>query len=323
MNFSTINQSGTVEGFAIIKNCDKKTTQRGAVYLDMMLSDKDGTINAKLWDYTDDMNLLFPANTLVKVRGQITQFNGSDQLKIDRIRKADDSDGIDIKDFVPTADYTSEFMLSEIRKIIDAFEDNDLKALTNEIINSKEKELLYFPAAYKLHHAFRGGLLMHTLSIVRLAQRVCEVYPFVNKDLLLSGAILHDIAKTEEFDAGETGIASGYTVKGELIGHLVRGAMIVEKAAEKLGIPEEKKMLLEHMLISHHGVPEYGAAVMPRTLEAELLSDLDSMDATVFEIISSVSQIKTGEFSPRQWALDDRKFYNHSLSDYEEKTNLD
>ncbi len=130
--------------------------------------------------------------------------------------------------------------------------------------------------------------------------------------MLISGAILHDIAKTVEFDVGETGIASGYTVEGNLIGHLVMGAMMVKEAAGKLRIDNEKPLLLQHMIISHHGEPEFGAAVRPLFLEAELLSELDSMDAKVYEIMDAVSGVEKGEFTNRLWALDDRKFYKYN-----------
>jgi len=322
MNFKRIGVNDLVEGFAIIKSCEKKTTQRGANYLDMTLSDKEGSINAKLWDFNDG-DEIFEPNSFVKVRGQITQFNGNDQLRIERIRKVTDADNVSVSDYVPSADYTGEFMLGEIKNCVSSFKDEDLKRLTEYLVNENEQKLLYFPAAFKLHHAFRSGLLMHTLSLVRIAQRVCEVYPFVNRDLLLCGAILHDIAKLDEFNVSDTGIASGYTVEGELIGHLVMGAVKIEKASEKLGIPKEKAVLVEHMLISHHGVPEYGAAVRPRTLEAELLSQIDLMDATVFEIVSAVSPLAPGDFSSRQWALDDRRFYRHEFENFEEKTRLD
>jgi 3'-5' exoribonuclease len=321
MNFKRIGQNDLVEGFAVIKSCEKKTSQRGTTYLDLILADTDGTINAKMWDFRETD--IYPPNTLVKVRGQMTQFNGADQLKIERIRKAEQSDGVNISDYVPTADYPCDFMLSEIRKVVDSFKDEDLKKLAATVLDENEERLLYFPAAFKLHHAFRGGLLMHTLTIVRLAERVCEIYPFANRDLLLCGAILHDISKLDEFNAGDTGIASGYTVAGELIGHLVMGAIKIDKAAEKLGTPRDKAMLIEHMLISHHGIPEYGAAVRPRFLEAELLAQLDLLDATVFEVVSAVEPLKTGEFSTRQWALDDRRFYRHPYQSFDEKTNLE
>ena len=166
-----------------------------------------------------------------------------------------------------------------------------------------------------MHHAVKGGLLCHTLSIVRLAEAVCKVYPFADKELLIAGAILHDIGKIEEFDLNSTGLVSGYSTKGNLVGHLVGGAITVEKTAEKLGITSEIPMLLSHMLISHHGNPEFGAAVLPQFLEAELLSQLDLMDATVFEICEATDAVKKGETTGRIFGLDNRKLYNHGRTD--------
>ena len=144
-----------------------------------------------------------------------------------------------------------------------------------------------------------------------MAQGVANIYPFIDSDLLFAGVILHDIAKTEEFDVAQTGIASGYTTDGNLIGHLVRGAMAVDRCGRKLGISENTLMLVEHMIISHHGEPEFGAAVRPMFLEAEILSSLDTLDAKIYEIEQACRNVQPGEFTPRQWALDNRKLYNH------------
>ena len=187
-------------------------------------------------------------------------------------------------------------------------------------MNEHREKLVCFPAAFKLHHAIRGGLMMHTLSIVKLCEGVCNVYPFVNRELLISGAVLHDIAKTVEFEISGTGLASGYTKEGNLIGHLVKGAMMISETAEKLGTDKEKSLLLQHMVISHHGEPEFGAAVRPLFLEAVLLSQLDMMDANVYEIMDALSSTKTGEFTNRLWALNDRKFYK--ANDEKIKVNL-
>lgn len=151
---------------------------------------------------------------------------------------------MDITDYVRHAGYTGEYMYNKITETINAFSDEDLKKLVGTIFTENKEKLLKWPAAYKLHHAIRGGLLMHTLSIVKLCEGVCEVYPFVDKDLLLSGAILHDIAKTLEFNVGETGLANGYSVEGNLIGHLVMGAMMVREAADKLGTDKNVKCCL-------------------------------------------------------------------------------
>lgn len=320
MNFTQLT-NGQYEGFAIVKQCDKKTTSRGSEYLDFKLSDKSGEIVAKLWDYNPLTHGEFPLDSLVKVRGEISKFAGSDQLKISKIRLTNESDEVSIEDFVQTADYNGEYMYNKIIEKVNAFTDEDLKKLVLHMYEERKELILSWPAAYKLHHALRSGLLMHTLSIVKLCESVCEVYPFVNKDLLLTGAILHDIAKTTEYDVGTTGIASGYTVEGNLIGHLVKGAMLVDEAATKLGIPKEKAMLVEHMLISHHGEPDFGAAVRPMFLEAELLSELDLMDARVYQIAHAIENVEANEFSSRLWALNDRRIYNHTQID--PKVNLD
>lgn len=312
MNFKEIGNNGLVEGFAVIKQCDKKMTKNGSYYLDLVLADKDGEIFAKVWDYNEAAHGKYDTDGFVKVRGVISQYNGHDQLKIERIRPVIESDNVDVSDYVKSADYSGEEMFSHLISLVNGFKDEDLKKLVSYLLNENKEKILYFPAAFRLHHAIRCGLLMHTASIVKLCESVCKIYPFVNRELLISGAILHDIAKTVEFDVKETGIAAGYTVEGNLIGHLVMGAMMVKEAAQKLSIDKEKSMLVQHMIISHHGEPEFGAAVRPLFLEAELLSQLDSMDAKIYEIMDAVSGIEKGEFTNRLWALDDRKFYKYN-----------
>ena len=312
MNFKEIGNNGAVEGFAVIKQCEKKMTKNGSYYLDLVLSDKEGEIFAKLWDYNEAAHGKYETDMFVKIRGVISQYNGHDQLKIDRIRLVIESDNVDVSDFVKSADYSGEEMYNHLLSLVNAFKDEDLKKVVSYLLEENKERILYFPAAFRLHHAIRCGLLMHTASIVKLCESVCKVYPFVNRELLLSGAILHDIAKTVEFDVKETGIASGYTVEGNLLGHLVMGAMMVKEAGQKLNIDSEKSMLLQHMILSHHGEPEFGAAVRPLFLEAELLSQLDLMDARVYEIMDAVNGIEKGEFTNRLWALEDRKFYKYN-----------
>jgi len=322
MNFTPIDNKGSVDGFCIIKSIDKKTSTKGDSYLDIMLSDSDGEINAKLWRYNPELHGEYTANELIKIRGIISPYNGTDQLKIERIRHVTEQDNVDAADFVKTADYSGEKMFNELLNIAESFGDDELKSIVSEILKDNRLALLYWPAAFKLHHAVRGGLLLHTLSIVRLAQNVCKVYPFVDSELLISGAILHDIAKLTEFEVADTGIATGYSAQGNLIGHLAMGAMVIEKYAEKLGISKKTAMLLEHMCLSHHGEPEFGAAVRPMFIEAELLSELDLMDSRVYEMREAVMATNTEDFSSRIWAMDNRKLYNHSRTDLNNNTEL-
>ena len=315
MNFKALPGNQLFEGFCLIKSVEKKMTAKGSNYLDFTLTDNDGEINAKLWDVKDIPAMEFVRFDFVKVRGSFVSFNDSQQFRIDRIRKVTADDGVDINDYVPSACLSGEVMLEEIEKIIDDFSDYELKLLTRAILDEYRDRLIYWPAAKGLHHAVRGGLLMHTLSILRLAKAVCGVYTYVNYDLLCAGAILHDITKVDEIDAAETGVPGEYTVKGNLIGHLVLGAIKVSEQGKKLGISEDTLVLLEHMLISHHGVPEFGAARMPMFTEAILLSMLDDMDAKMYESSSALGEVEPGQFTPKQWHFDNRMLYNHGRSE--------
>ncbi len=314
MNFTPIDGKGLVDGYCLIKSIDIKTSSKGDTYLDMTLADSEGEINAKLWNYSTAFGI-YEANTVVKVRGTILQYNGQDQLRVEKIRLTNEHDNIRMEDFVKSANYSAQEMYDELLNLAKGFKDEYLSALVTTMLEENRIALLYWPAAFKLHHAVRGGLLMHTLSIVRLAQGVCKVYPFVDEELLLSGAILHDIAKTREFTVSDTGIATGYSLKGNLIGHLAEGAIMVRETAKRLNIPEETSNLIEHMLISHHGEPEFGAAMRPLFMEAELLSELDLMDARIYEVKEALLNTKEGEFSQKMWAMENRKFYNHNRVD--------
>ncbi len=322
MNFTPIDNKGLVDGFCLIKSIETKTTSKGDSYLDIMLSDSEGEINAKLWRYNKEQHGEYSVNNLVKIRGLISRYNGADQLKIERIRLCLPEDGINPSDFVKTADFDSEQMYNELLNLAKGFEDIDLKEIVSAILKDNRLALLYWPAAFKLHHAVRGGLLMHTLSIVRLAEGVCKIYPFVDRELLIAGAILHDISKLSEFEVAETGIATGYSAEGNLLGHLAMGAIVIDRYAEKLKISLKTAMLLKHMVLSHHGEPEFGAAVRPMFIEAELLSELDLMDSRIYEMREAVSTTAVEEFSGRLWAMENRKLYNHARTDLNEKIKL-
>ena len=322
MNFTEINSNGGVEGFCLVKSLEVKKTAKGVPFLDLILTDSSGEIGAKLWDYKEDVHGGIKLNSLIKIRGTVSMFNDALQLRIDRVRPATESDGVNMEDFVPSADYSGKDMYDYIVNTINSFENTQLKTLILTVLERNKENLLYWPAAFKLHHAIRGGLLYHTLSILKLAKVVCDIYPSLERELLYSGVILHDVAKIQEFDVSETGVVSGYTVEGSLIGHLVRGAMNIEKIGEELGIDRELLMLIEHMILSHHGEPEFGAAVRPMFLEAEILSQLDLLDARIYEISQAVSEVEPGDFTPRQWALDNRKLYNHGLKEIKPKADL-
>lgn len=323
MDFKTIdNTRGTIEAFLLVKSCDLKTARSGASYLDMILTDGKDSIVGKVWNYTQGADNIPRVNTLIKVRGTVSPYNGQDQLKVERFRPADDGDDVSLSDFVPSTVFSGESMYEEICRIANSFSDENLKKLTLAILNEYRERIIELPAAFRLHHAIRGGLMMHTLSICRLAQSVITLYPSVDGDLLLCGAILHDVAKCEEFQVSEAGLVDGYTVNGTLLNHLVRGAIIIDEIGKREEIDENTLLLVEHLLVSHHGKPEFGAAVRPSFLEAEILSALDTLDANIYEIENAVKDVAPGSFTNKMWALDDRKFYNHGRMNVVTEANL-
>lgn len=322
MNFTPVDNQGRVDGFCLVKSVEVKTSSKGDTYLDFTLGDSTGEINGKLWRYNAAEHGEYKANDIVKIRGTISQYNGADQLRIERIRSTIESDNVNIEDFVRSSGYSSEEMYDELMNIANSFADNNLKLIVTTMLSDNRGNLLFWPAAFKLHHALRGGLLMHTLSIVRLCENVCNIYPFIDRELLLAGAILHDISKIDEFDVNEAGVADGYTIEGNLLGHIAMGATKIDKYAERLGVDRRISVLLQHMILSHHGEPEFGAAVRPMFIEAEVLSELDLMDARIYEMREAVAAANPNEFSGRVWALDNRKLFNHTRTDLDKNPKL-
>lgn len=304
--------------FALIKELSEKKDKNGNGFLDLIVIGSDKKeYPAKIWRF--DNNGQFETNDVIEIEYTVDNYKGKTQLNITSIKKAPDEM---ISDFVPSSEYDGKAVFSMLLAKVNNFSDEVLKAIVSKILLDNREALEVYPAAYRLHHAIVGGLMLHTASIVEMAEKTCTVYPNINRELLLSGAILHDVAKTFEMNTAKSGLCSGYTVDGELIGHLVKGAMYIEDTAKILGIEDEKVTLLEHMVLSHHGVPEYGSPVRPMFLEAEILSTLDSLDATIFEINNATSKINAGSFTERQWALDNRKLFNHGLASTEHKVNL-
>ncbi len=323
MNFKVIDEkNGTVQGYALVRSCEKKTSKNGSFYLDMILSDSDGEINAKVWDYKGDDAAMPIVNTVILIRGLISTYNNAPQLRIDRYRQSEERDNINMADFVPSATYSDADMLRKVHAYIDSMKDDDIRRLCNTVIADFGEKMSIWPAAYKLHHAIRGGLLMHTLSIMKMADAVASLYNSVDRDLLLCGALLHDVEKLTEYNVSEAGLVESYTVRGTLVGHLVGGAMLIESYGKKLGLNPDTVMLIQHMIASHHGEPEYGAAVRPLFLEAEILSQLDLLDANIYEINAALGSVGVGEFTSRMWSLQDRKFYHHGRKTITTDVNL-
>ncbi|MDL2220868.1 HD domain-containing protein [Eubacteriales bacterium OttesenSCG-928-N14] len=302
---------GQIEGFCMIKSIEQRQTAAGKAYLALTLSDAGGQVEARLWDYDEDLHGGYQPEDIVKIRASLAPYKGQNQLRIERIRPMDDKDDVDMDAIIPSAPEQPNAMFEQILERVHAFADDDLKCVVLHLLNKKQSALMRYPAAYRLHHAYRGGLLHHMISMMRLARGVCQVYPYLDEELIISGILLHDIAKVEELDVGASGIATGYTESGLLLGHIPMGVAEVHQVAEELGVGERTRLLLEHIMLSHHGVAEYGSTRQPMFPEAEVVSTLDLLDARLFEMRDALAAIPVGGFSNRVWSLDNRQLYQH------------
>ena len=301
------------EGFCLVKSVSVRQNVKGTDYLDFVLADCEGEAVAKLWDYNRAVQGEYQAGEIIKVRGQITLWKDAEQLKIERIRHLADGDPVDMSDLLPCAPFDPNWLYEELYTLAGNFQDEDLRRLVQYLMREHKEALLLYPAAVKLHHATRGGLLHHSWTIVQLAKRITEVYPALHFELIAAGAILHDIGKLKELETSSLGIATAYTQAGQLLGHINIGVSMIAEAAELLDVSRHTSMLVQHMLLSHHGAPEFGSPKHPMFPEAEVLSELDLLDSRLYEMFSALEGIQPRGFTERQWALDNRQLYNHCL----------
>lgn len=300
-----------VEGFCMVKSCSQRTDSKGGSYLDMVLSDRGGECAAKLWNYSLGAHGYYEPEDVVKVRASINLWKDSEQLKVERIRKATAADDVDMSRLVPCAPIEPQESYDYLYGLAAGFADGELKALVCTVLEDNREKLLRLPAALKLHHATRSGWLQHTCGIVRLGRFIASQYPQLDEELIVAGAILHDIGKLYEFDLGKTGLATAYSVSGQLLGHIQIGMDMIAQTGDRLNIRPETVMLLQHMLLSHHGQPEFGSPKYPMFPEAEVLSLCDLLDSRLYEMEDALSVVAKGGFSERQWALDNRMLYKH------------
>ncbi len=273
----TFTTNQTVTDFYLIGSLTEKTTRNGKTYLDMTLSDNSGSINAKLWDFNREKHK-FSAGDIIKIQGKVSEYQGKKQLAIERIRKAVDEDNVDVSQFYKVSERNFDEMKLELEEVIRSVKNPYLNKLLNLIFSGdKLEKFANVPAGKAWHHAYIHGLLEHTLEIVKLCELTASFHKEVNRDLLISGALLHDFGKTEELsDSADF----GYTDKGKLLGHIVIAAMEAEKAIEKIpDFPEDLKNQIEHLILSHQGKLEFASPVVPKTLEAIILYHSDELSA--------------------------------------------
>ena len=296
------------EGFLLVRSSEKRKDSKGNDFVDMNLIDRTGEINCKIWNW--DSEAVPPASgDVIKLRGTVQEYNGRLQLRVEKWRPATGEDPVDMNALVPAAPRKPGEMLKEITDTVASFRSETLRKLTEGMLAEAGDRIMYFPAAQRMHHAERSGLLHHTTDMLRLAGGILEVYPWLNRDLLLAGVIMHDLGKLEELKSDQAGNVPDYTREGQLLGHLVGGVITLHRVAERLGITGETVLLLEHMLLSHHGESEYGSPKPPMFPEAEALHWLDIMDARMNTMKTVMDKTPEGAFSEKAYSLERRVYH--------------
>ena len=302
-----------VDSVFLVKDKITAMAKNGKPYMNLRLMDKSGDVEAKIWDNVDFVSSLFEKDDFIAIRSKASVYLGKMQLVIADLSRVPE-DQVLLADFLPEAERDIEEMVAELRALMATVSDPHLKQLLAAFFDDPALLAAYrvAPAAKGMHHVYLGGLLEHSLAVARLVDVIVPLYSGLNRDILIVGALLHDIGKVREM----TYLRSfDYTDEGKLLGHITIGVeMLHEKAMAIAGFPPETAMLLKHMLLSHHGQYEYGSPKRPKTIEATILNYLDDLDSKINGIrthIRKEPENRTGWTSYHR--LYDRYFYKNNL----------
>ena len=271
-------ENQTITSFFVVASKQVRSKKNGDLYLSVILADRSGQLQANMWDNVADALDAFEQDDFVKVKGIIHKYNGRWQLTMHKVRRLEEQE-IEYSDYIPKTAKDIEQLWRTLGEFVETFQNSWLKSLVKEFIFDEAIATAYknAPAAKTLHHAFVGGLLDHVVSLFTLCDLAVRNYPQVDRDLLLTGAFMHDIGKLHELTY-QRSIA--YTTKGQLLGHMIiELEMLHQKIARLPGFPDELKILIEHMILSHHGQYEFGSPKLPMFPEALMLHYLDDLDS--------------------------------------------
>ena len=279
-----IKEDQLVEDLFLVKEANRAETRSGKPYLIVTVMDRTGEIGGRLWENVDRFMPVCGVGNIVLLRGRAQSYKGTLQLKIDTVSavKKDKDRGWQPGDFLPATVGDIPAMAKEVMAYAKSVSEPNLKNLLLTIFKNKTFFAAFqqAPAAKRMHHAYYGGLLEHTLAVTRLADTMAGLYPMIDRSLLIAGALLHDIGKTEEFSFDR--YPFDYTDKGRLVGHLVLGAeMMLDYIKGLDDFPPELATRLQHLILSHHGRHEFGSPCLPMTLEAFILNFIDDVDAKI------------------------------------------
>lgn len=312
--------NNVVNIFGIIEDINEKKTLTNSTYIQFNIKDSTGSISCKAWD-SELKDLKDIRNgDIIKIRAKIEYYKDKPQLTLEdykgdlAIRHIIESDNIDINDFYKVAPVTFDEMYNYLLNQVNSFKNEELKKVCTLFFNKYKNELMYYPGAKSNHHAYKLGLLYHIYNMSKQAVEISKIYR-LNRDLLVSGVILHDIGKIKTMNSTEYGVVTDFTLEGVFLEHLVQGVLMVEELAKEANISYDIKLLLLHMIASHHGIPEWGSYRVPSFPEAEVLHHLDNMDSKIVAMLENIDNVseETGLTSNIYGSLGGRLLYKHNL----------
>lgn len=294
--------------FVLIKNADVRLAKNGKKFIAFTFQDTSGTVDGKFWDASEDEIKRFEPGKVVFLQGKRELYNGNPQVKILHLRLANADEPQDATQYMERAPMQKDELEQEINDTLFEITNPHWNRIVRFLLNKYQKEFFEYPAAKRNHHAFASGLAYHTVSMLRLGKAIVKEYPDLNASLLYAGIILHDMGKVIELSGP---MSTEYTLVGNLVGHLVLVDEEITKAcmALKLDESQEDIVVLRHMVLAHHGLLEYGSPVRPRIMEAEILHQIDNLDASMQMMLTSIRQAQPGEYTDRIFGMDNRSFY--------------
>ena len=301
---SELNDHEHVEGQFLVGNVSKGVNTAGGSYFSVELRDASGAITAKKWEATLEDEQIFVSGNVISIVGETNKYRDQLQLKILSAELVG-LDDIDVERFVKAPPISKEELINKFNAHKKSVKNKDCHAILAYFINKFGDDLFAYPAAVSIHHEYSSGLLMHSVTMADIASSLCEIYD-ADRDLVVTGCLLHDMGKIIELEGP---IVFKYSTEGKLLGHISIMAAEIRKAAEELKISSEIPLLLEHMVLSHHGQLEFGSPVLPSTKEALLLSLVDNLDSKMVVVNKALQDVNPGNFSNKVFPLDNRSFY--------------
>ena len=294
-----------ITGQFLVNTSAKCVNNQGSAYMNLELKDASGTINGKKWEASSEDESIYTQGNVVYIEAEVLKYKDSLQVKILSGEVVDPKD-IDVVKFIKQPPVPKEELIARFNKHVESIKNEDCRKILDYEIKRLSPKLFEFPAAVSVHHDYGSGLLMHTVSMADLGVYLADYYPNVDKDILLTGILLHDMGKTIEFEGP---IVYKYSLTGRLLGHITIMVSEIRRAAEGLKITSEVPLLLEHMVLSHHGSNEFGSPILPMTKEALLLSLIDNLDSKMVIVEKALEGVNPGEFSTKVYPLDNRCIY--------------